>query len=350
MLPLAQQLRSPVVRAADLVPGFLLAGGVAAMAGLAALAEREFLGRTSLEALVIAIVLGALVRTAWRPPVRYHPGIRCASKTVLELAVALMGASVSLQILSSVGVELLLGIVAVVVCGIAGGYVAGRAVGLSCRMALLIACGNAICGNSAIAAIAPIIKADGEDVAASIGFTAVLGVAVVVFIPIGCSLLHLHPVASGVLVGMTVYAVPQVIAAAGPLGQVAVQIGTLVKLVRVLTLGPVAGVMSVLSPAPNEEGPSHGGRYRRGLLLPWFIVAFLALALLNSSGLLPHEMEPAAASLSDLMTILAMAGLGLGVDLRNITQAGGRITAAVLTSLALLVCAALVLIRLTGVN
>ncbi len=123
-------------------------------------------------------------------------------------------------------------------------------------MAVLVACGNSICGNSAIAAVAPVIGADGEDVAASIAFTAVLGVVVVLSLPLACPLLHLSGLQYGALAGLTVYAVPQVLAAAAPLGAVAVQIGTLVKLVRVLMLGPV-----VLGPVAAD--PAHARRDRR---------------------------------------------------------------------------------------
>jgi uncharacterized membrane protein YadS len=108
---------------------------------------------------------------------------------------------------------------------------------------VLVACGNSICGNSAIAAVAPVIGADGEDVAASIAFTAVLGVVVVLLLPFLAPLLHLSGLQYGVLAGLTVYAVPQVLAATAPLGMVAVQMGTLVKLVRVLMLGPVVLVL-----------------------------------------------------------------------------------------------------------
>src|SRR3546814_8154148 len=103
---------------------------------------------------------------------------------------------------------------------------------------MLIACGNAICGNSAIAAVAPVIDAESDDVAAAIGFTAVLGVVVVLAMPGLAALAGFEGAKAGALAGLTVYAVPQVLAAAAPMGPAAVQMGTLVKLTRVLTLGP----------------------------------------------------------------------------------------------------------------
>src|SRR5690606_29073597 len=137
------------------------------------------------------------------------------------------------------GPALLVGIAATVVAALATGYTVARLLGLSPSLATLIACGNAICGNAAIAAVAPVIGADGSDVAAAIAFTAVLGVIVVLALPPLGMALGLSGYGYGVVAGLTVYAVPQVIAATFPVSALAGQVGTLVKLVRVLMLGPV---------------------------------------------------------------------------------------------------------------
>src|SRR6202162_621297 len=112
-----------------------------------------------------------------------------------------------------------------------------RAVGLPIRLSILVACGNSICGNSAIAAVAPVIGADSDDIASSISFTAVLGVVVVLGLPLLVPILQLSLTQYGVLAGLTVYAVPQVLAATLPIGELSNQVGTVVKLVRVLMLG-----------------------------------------------------------------------------------------------------------------
>src|SRR6185436_18415978 len=113
------------------------------------------------------------------------------------------------------------------------------------KLAILVACGNAICGNSAIAAVAPAIGASREDVAASIAFTAVLGVVVVVMLPLLAGPLGLSEFQYGALTGLTVYAVPQVLAAAYAVSLYSGQIATLVNLARVLMLGPVVVFFSM---------------------------------------------------------------------------------------------------------
>ena len=224
--------------------------------------ERDVIGHVWLEPLVLAILLGAAIRTAWTPDTRFKAGIDFSAKTLLEVAVVLLGASVSAATLSSLGVGFVLGIFALVALAIVVGFGVGRALGLNPRMALLVACGNAICGNSAIAAVAPVIDADGKEVAASIAFTAVLGVIVVLTLPLLGGLIHLNGLQYGALAGLTVYAVPQVLAAAAPFGAVATQTGTVVKLVRVLMLGPVILALSLIfrerAPGAAENGLVEG--------------------------------------------------------------------------------------------
>ena len=287
-----------------IMPGLLLCGVVTLAAIAMQVAEKRLFGRAWLEALVLAILLGTAIRTAWTPSTRWLPGISFSAKTLLEVAVLLLGASVSTRIIMAVGPALLAGIVLVVMAAITISYGIGRTLGL--RQRLLVACGNSICGNSAIAAVAPVIGADSADVASSIAFTAVLGVIIVLALPLIIPLVGLTGTQYGVLAGLTVYAVPQVLAATAPIGVIAVQIGTLVKLVRVLMLGPVVLILSLLAnrlredaeePAPGltmGKRPAHG-RPPLHQLVPWFVVGFLGLAALRSAGLLPHEaLAPAA--------------------------------------------------------
>ena len=306
--------------------------------------ERDLIGHIWLEPLVLAILLGTAVRTAWTPDTRFKAGIDFSAKMLLEVAVVLLGASVSAATLSSLGVGFVLGIFALVALAIVVGVGVGRALGLNARMALLVACGNAICGNSAIAAVAPVIDADGKDVAASIAFTAVLGVIVVLALPLLGSLIHLNGLKYGALAGLTVYAVPQVLAAAAPFGAVATQTGTVVKLVRVLMLGPVILALSLIF---RDRAP---GAAKPGLsrLLPWFIIGFLVMIALRSFDLIPQAALAPMAAASSLLTVVAMAALGLQTDIRAVARAGGRVVAAVILSLGALVVLALALIRLLG--
>jgi uncharacterized integral membrane protein (TIGR00698 family) len=333
-----------------LLPGVALCVLVTAAAKAAESIEHRLLGRAWLESLVLAILIGTAVRTLWTPDVRWRCGINLCAKTVLEIAVVMLGASLSAAAIMAAGPALLAGIVVVVMAAIGASYGLGRAFGLPPRMATLVACGNSICGNSAIAAVAPVIGADSDDVATAIAFTAVLGVVAVLGLPLAAGALHMSGLQYGVLAGLTVYAVPQVLAATAPLGAVALQVGTLVKLCRVLMLGPVCLVLSIVARRWREEAdvcapdisagdrPAQAIPHRLSLgeLVPWFILGFLALAAMRSLNLIPVQLLAPTASVSSLLTVVSMAALGLGVDIRVVAKAGGPVTAAVCLSLVVL--------------
>ncbi|HEX4767190.1 MAG TPA: putative sulfate exporter family transporter [Lichenihabitans sp.] len=354
-------LRRAFEATAFLSPGVALCGVVTAAAFALEHSEQQLFGRAWLEALVLAILIGTAVRSLWTPGARWQGGIDFSAKTLLEIAVMLLGASISFRTLATIGPGLLVGIAGVVAAAIGASFGLCRLLGLPRRMAVLVACGNAICGNSAIAAVAPVIGADGEDVAASIAFTAVLGVSVVLGLPLLVPLAHVSMTQFGILAGLTVYAVPQVIAATAPVGLAAVQIGTLVKLVRVLMLGPVVLVLSLVAHRLREEtdepvpAVTAGDRPKPGHLalhriVPWFVVAFLGLATLRTLDLIPAAALAPTAWIANVLTILSMAALGLGVDVRVVARAGGRVTAAVCASLLLLGILSFALIHGLGVT
>ncbi len=346
---------------ATLAPGLLLCVAITAAAWLLQGLEAELIGRAWVEALVLAILVGAALRAAWTPGALWRDGIAFSAKTVLEVAVVLLGITVDFRTIAGAGAMLLVGIAGIVAAAIAVSYGIGRLFKLPARMSILIACGNAICGNSAIAAVAPVIGADGDDVAASISFTAILGVAVVILLPIVASLLHLSHRAFGVFAGLTVYAVPQVLAATAPVSGLSLQIGTVVKLVRVLMLGPVVGGLSMMTLAARDEtdepapAVTAGERPRPGRpgahqLVPWFILGFLALVGARSLGWTPAAAVAPATTTATVLTVVSMAALGLGVDVKALASAGPRVTAVVTLSLGVLGLLSLALLYLLNLG
>jgi len=332
-------------------PGVALCAAVSAVATLIEKIEVYFAGQSYLEALVIAILLGVLVRTLWAPGAIWRPGINFSAKTLLEIAIVLLGASLSASTVWALGPILLFGIVTIVAVSIASSYAICSAFGLPPRMCILIACGNSICGNSAIVAVAPIIGATSDEVASSIAFTAVLGVVVVLTLPLLVPILELSLTQYGVLAGLTVYAVPQVLAATLPIGALSNQVGTVVKLVRVLMLGPVVLGLSLLTrrarrdadDAPRGKWPAFQE------LVPWFILGFLFFALARSLGFIPGDLVRPLRMIAAVLTTIAMAALGLGVDVRTVAKAGPRVATAVTLSLVVLAVISYALIRLAGV-
>ncbi len=161
------------------------------------------------------------------------------------------------------------------------------------------------------------------------------------------------------LAGLTVYAVPQVLAATMPVGALATQVGTLVKLIRVLMLGPVVLVLALIATKLRDEtdepapAVTAGERPRAGFpplhrLVPWFIIGFLLMAAARSLALIPEMLLGPVATAASWLTILSMAALGLGVDIRAVARAGLRVTLVVTLSLMFLATIALGLISAIG--
>ena len=162
------------------------------------------------------------------------------------------------------------------------------------------------------------------------------------------------------MAGLTVYAVPQVLAATLPIGALSNQVGTVVKLVRVLMLGPVVLLMSLLAsklrdetdePAPEVTAGDRPkpGKLALHQLVPWFIVGFLLVAAIRTAGLIPSPVLQPTSLIANLLTTVSMAALGLGVDIRVVAKAGLRVTTAVTLSLIVLGLISFGLIHLIGV-
>ncbi len=329
------------------IPGVLLAAALSALALLVAEIEQRATGHLLIEALVVALLLGVLARNAIPRPAVFVGGAGFAAKQVLEAGVVLLGATIDLRQVFAAGPALIALTLTGVFGGIAVSFAAGRLLGLHAKLAVLVAVGNSICGNSAIAAVAPVIRADKKDVASAIALTAVLGVLLVLGLPLLIPVFDLSDYQYGVLAGMAVYAVPQVVAAAFPVSQLSGEVATLVKLGRVMLLGPVVLLFAVLYRLRGGEGTAKRGP---NTYVPWFVALFFLFAVLRSTGFISAGLGGHAKDVSRLMTILAMAGLGFGVELASVRRTGPRVGAAVIVSLLFMAGLTLALIHMLGID
>lgn len=334
------------VNALGRAPGLGLVFSLAALAYAIQFAEVQLLGYSMIEALVVALLVGMLWRNTVGLGTHYIPGVRFAGKQMLELAIVLLGASLDLSLVAAAGLSLIAAAILTVGLGLAVSFGIGRLIGLNHRLATLIAVGNSICGNSAIAAVAPVIGAEPDEIASSIALTALLGVATVLGLPMLIEVLHLSFYQYGVLAGLTVYAVPQVMAATFPLGLLSVQVGTLVKLLRVLLLCPVILLLVMVGRRKQDASP----RICWYRMMPWFIGGFLLMACARSEGIIPAAVVDGLRQLSLALTVVAMAALGLEANLRAIRKVGVPVIATVAISLLGLIAISASLIRLLHIG
>ena len=336
----AVNLGDPDSRLRILAPGVLLACAITAIAVGIAQVEEMVLDHAILEPLVLALILGLLMRAVWTPPAAMNAGIAWSGKHLLEFAIVVLGLTLDLGDIVDAGAKIVTAVLVLVPLTLIVGTFIGRALGLETRLAVLVAVGNAICGNSAIAAVAPAIRAKKQEVASAIALTAVLGVGVVLTLPLLVPLANLTDERYGVIAGLSVYAVPQVLAATFTVSAQAGQLGSLVKLTRVMLLGPVVAILAFIFRDRDAEESEAGTRLSVGKFLPWFVIGFLACALLRTAGAIPASLVQPATEISRVLTAVAMAGLGLGVDIRTVRATGPRVALTVLVVTVLLVSAA----------
>lgn len=328
-------------------PGILYAVAITGVASIIAEIQEHVLGHALLEPLVLALLLGLAVRALRPPRPAAEPGIAFAGKQLLELAIVLLGLRLNLGEIVDAGGKIIVSVLLLVSMTLVLGTVIGRAMGLNTRLAVLVAVGNAICGNSAIAAVAPAIRARKADIAAAISLTAVFGVGVVLALPLLVPLLGLSDERYGVVAGLSVYAVPHVLAATFTVSADAGQVASLVKLSRVVLLGPVVALFALLFREPSGTGARS---LSPGKVLPWFVIGFAVTATLRTAGLVPEGLSGIATETSRILTAVAMAGLGLGVDIRSLRETGSRVIGVVLILTALLVASALAVTAVLGIG
>jgi len=246
-----------------------------------------------------------------------EPGVRFFARPLLRAAIVLMGVRLDFGKLVQAGPRVLAVDVLVVFLGVA--FVAWLGARLAVRrpLALLLGVGTSVCGASAIAAVGPLVKAEEDDVAVSIGLVSLLGTIGVVGYPALGGVLHLADGAYALLCGATLHEVPQVLAAAFARGQEAGDFGTLVKLTRVALLAPLALALSAVEVARGGERVSW-----RNLPVPWFVVGFVGVGALRSLGIIPAALIPIIEQLSKILLVAAMAAVGLGVHAAAVRRLG----------------------------
>jgi uncharacterized integral membrane protein (TIGR00698 family) len=306
--------------------------------------------RYPVSAAIIAIVGGVLVRNLLPLPASSIESAKGMARRLIPMTIVLTGAGLNLLRVAAVGYTALFITLICIVVSMGVTIWLARVLGVWHRTGLLIGAGTAICGTSAIVAVAPLIEAEDQDLMLSIGTINILGLVLMFALPAAAGLMHLRDDAFGVWAGTTIHAVPQVVAAGFAYSASAGALATLVKLVRVTLLAPFLFVVGYLY--ARRKGSRVSIQYAR--LVPPFVYGFLALALLNTLALLPVlQFRFGSMGLADILTnigevmlTLSMAAMGLEVNVRFLARTGGR---AVLTGAAasLVLClVSLLLIRL----
>lgn len=268
--------------------GILPGTALAALIALVALGLRQLSGIEALSPLVLAIVIGMALRTAGLRPDSAIPGMGFCMKVLLRFGIVLLGLQLTAQQVQLVGGSGVLMIAATVVATFAFTTWLGRVLGLDAGLTQLVAAGSAICGASAVIATNTVTRARDEDVAYAIACVTVFGSLSMLLIPLAGGLLSLPPRAFGLWSGASIHEVAQVIAAGYARGQEAGEFATIAKLTRVMMLAPAVLTLAFLA----RRRASHEQGARVSVPVPWFVLGFVAMVGLASTGWVPSARRP----------------------------------------------------------
>ena len=301
-----------------LLPGLALATALALAAWLGGLAM-PLLGGA-----VLAILLGVAVRAAWVPPADALPGLGFAGKCVLQASIVLLGFGLDLGNVLRVGrASLTISIVTLTLAFVAA-WLLGRALRVHGKLALLVGAGTAICGASAIAAIAPILRPDEHDTAFALSTIFLFNlVAVLVFPPLG-HLMGMDALQFGLWAGTAINDTSSVVAAGYAYGPAAGDYATIVKLARASMILPICLLLSAAMAWPARRQSTAAARPPLHAVVPWFILWFVAAAALRSAGLVPTALLSGLHTAGNLAMVVALAAIGLGANLRQMRATGAR--------------------------
>lgn len=296
--------------------GIALTATLAVLAGR--IAEAPFFSIMGI--MIISIMLGVLWKSVMDIPVGASIGITFSSKFLLRAGIILMGVRLNLNQILNAGMRVVLIDMIVIAFTLTIMIFLTKWLRVDKTLGVLIAVGTAVCGAAAIVAVAPLIGAKKEQTAISVACIAILGTIGAVFYIFLYPYLGLDPYTYGVFAGSTLHELAHVIAAGVPGGDISSETAILVKLGRVALLIPVALILSYFY--RNDERTETDKKSWRKLPVPWFIFGFLAMSLVNTTGLLPSSIIHFLIAASVFLMSIAMAGLGLSINMTDFKKVG----------------------------
>ncbi|MDD1975058.1 MULTISPECIES: YeiH family protein [Pseudomonas] len=304
--------RRILTRVQTLGPGLMVS---LAIAMASAFIADHYGGPTLLYALLFGMTFHFLIEDG-----RCLPGIEYASRTILRLGVILLGARITLEQIGALGVETVLAAVLAVAATIGIGWISARLLGQRADFGVLTGGAVAICGASAALAISAVLPkhehSERDTLLTVVGVTGLSTLAMITY-PILCKLLGLSPEQTGTFLGGTIHDVAQVVGAGYMISPATGDIATVVKLLRVALLVPAVVVIAWLF--RHQHVGSERGRIP---LVPGFLVAFMVLVAINSTGVIPHTVTDGMNDLSRSCLVVAIAALGVKTSLQKLTKVG----------------------------
>ncbi len=311
-----------------MLPGIALPMAIAALA----LFIESLLPIHVVGASVIAMFIGMALHYFLRKTDVFQSGVKFTSKKILKFAIILLGLSLNISTIFQVGKMSLLVMVFTLLTCFGGGYFIGKALKLNWKLSNLISAGTGICGGSAIAAIAPTIDADNNDVAYAMSATFLFDMAMILLFPIMGRALGMTDVAFGLWAGTAVNDTSSVVATGYAFSEAAGDFATMVKLTRTLSIIPTVLVFAFISLGIKRKQAKANGLDESALkanfsikkIFPWFIVGFVAMSVVASVFTIPATVVTNTKTVSKFLMVAALAAIGLNTSFSSMKKSGIR--------------------------
>ena len=294
-----------------------------AVAGVSVFLE-ELIPGGLLGASIIALFMGTIINSFFHPA-WLKPALKFTSKRILKAAIVLLGASLSVSTIMSVGKMTFFVMLFTFAMCFGGGYFVRKLFGLNWKLSNLISAGTGICGGSAVAAIAPVIDADDKDIAFAMSSTFLFDMVMIALYPLMGKALGMSDMAYGIWAGTSVNDTASVVASGYAFSEAAGDFATMVKLTRTIAIIPTVLVFAYIGTRMKQKelkATSKGQKVDLMKIIPWFIGGFLLLAVVNSVGLIPAAVSGVIKSTSKFLMVTALAAIGLNTSIADFKKAG----------------------------
>ncbi len=286
-----------------------------------------FLGKfiPNLGAASIAIFLGMFVGNVFLNHKVFQKGYKFSESDLLSYSIVLLGGTLSIQTIGEIGVSGVIFIVLQMIVTIVGALYIGRKLGFNQNFRFLMASGNAVCGSSAIAATAPVIDADDKDKGIAITIVNVTGIFLMFLLPVIAGFLYNNEVlqTSG-MIGGILQSVGQVVASGAMVSEGVKDLSTIFKIVRIIFLVVVVFAFGHIKHKTNKEiiDEEVSDVKTKKIKVPWYVIGFFIMCGLFSINIIPKSMSLVCKEISHILEIIALAAIGLRVNIRDLIKQG----------------------------
>lgn len=273
---------------------------------------------------VFGIVIGIIINNFIGKPKAAEKGVTFTSKKILQWAIIVLGAGLSLTQVWKTGLSSFSVMLFTLSAAFITAYGVGKLMGIPSNLKTLIGVGTAICGGSAIAAVSPIIEADDMEIAYSVSTIFLFNViAVLIFPPLG-HLFGFSDKAFGLWAGTAINDTSSVVAAGYAFSNIAGAYATIVKLTRTTMIIPISLVFAFITAYKKKAASKENSKvnYSFKKIFPWFIIWFLIASLLNTIGLFPSSSIQYINTIGKFMIVMALTAIGLNSDFKKMLKTG----------------------------